>query len=287
MFIDNLNLKDLDLNALSDEQAKALRDGMLTTVITKSRDDFYTFVKVMASTMIPEGFQDGRHIHKICYELQLIEESVARGDGEKLQIFLPPGFMKSLLASRLFVAWCFGRHPAWNILAIGNNTRFAEDNFGRPIKELMNSEEYKAIFPGTTLKKDVRSAGRWETEQGGKYFCAGVGTAIAGRRAHISVCGLDTNKVKEKTLGWISLKELKKGMSVLGRKGYEKVSKVLACHHKEVYTINNSIDVSPEHPLFVKSEGWVEVRDLRINDKILTGETLWKKIKNYMKFGEE
>jgi predicted phage terminase large subunit-like protein len=185
---ENINLKDLDLTTLSDEQAKALRDSLVSTVITNAREDFYSFIKIMAPTMIPEGFRDGRHIQMICNELQKLCHSVEAGDGEKLQVFLPPGYMKSLLASRLFPAWCFGRNPHWNILAIGNSTKFAEDNFGRPIKELMTTQEYKAIFPKTVVKTDVRAAGRWETTSGGKYFCTGVGSHIAGRRAHISIC---------------------------------------------------------------------------------------------------
>lgn len=106
---------------------------------------------------------------------------------KRLQIFLPPGAMKSLLASKLFVTWCFGRRPSMRIIQIGHGTQFAEDNFGRPVRSLMDSDEYKAIFPECTLKADVRAAGRFETNQGGTYIAVGVGSNIAGRRANLSI----------------------------------------------------------------------------------------------------
>ena len=39
---------------------------------------------------------------------------------------------------------------------------------------------YSKIFQ-TRLQEDSKAAGRWETEQGGEYFAAGVGGAITGR----------------------------------------------------------------------------------------------------------
>ena len=95
--------------------------------------------------------------------------------------------MKSKLASNLFPAWCFGRNPNWCFLAIGSDFDFAVDNFGRPTKDLVESEQYRAIFPNTVLKKDVQSAGRWDTTKKGRFVARGAGQNIAGRRAHISI----------------------------------------------------------------------------------------------------
>ena len=59
--------------------------------------------------------------------------------------------------------------------------------FGRKIRNLMNSKEYKRIFPGVTLRTDNQAAGRWETNHGGEYFAAGVGGAITGRGADLLI----------------------------------------------------------------------------------------------------
>jgi len=180
------------------EKAKAHEfiQGALTK---KARSDFYTYVRLMAPVILPEGFIDGKHIKLMSEELQIVERRTTRSAklrspqdtspvvlGKRLQIFLPPGSMKSKILN-LFVTWALGRHPMWNIMHIGHSTQFAEDNMGRQIRDVMNSPEYAEIFPGALIKKDVKAAGRWETTKGGKYYATGVGTRIAGRRAHISI----------------------------------------------------------------------------------------------------
>ena len=39
----------------------------------------------------------------------------------------------------------------------------------------------------TRLKEDSQAAGKWETEQGGEYYAAGVGSAITGRGADLLI----------------------------------------------------------------------------------------------------
>jgi predicted phage terminase large subunit-like protein len=166
-----------------------LEEELYNLLVVKARDDFYTYVKLMAPVVLPEPFMDGVHIQLICEELQNVERSVWDKDRspERLQIFLPPGSMKSKIASNLFPSWCLGRHPQWCFLAIGSDFEFAVDNFGRPTKDLLDSPQYQKIFPGTKLKKDVNSAGRWDTTRKGRFVARGAGQNIAGRRAHISI----------------------------------------------------------------------------------------------------
>jgi predicted phage terminase large subunit-like protein len=165
-------------------------DLILDSLIEKARDRFYIFVKLMATEILPEAFIDGRHIELICDELQDVMDSVQDPNREprRLQLFMPPGSMKSKLASNLFPAWCLGKNPNWCFLAIGNSFEFSVDNLGRPTKDLIDSDQYKAIFPNTQLKKDVQAAGRWDTTRKGRFVAAGVGQHIAGRRGHITIC---------------------------------------------------------------------------------------------------
>lgn len=156
-------------------------------IIEISRTSFYMYVKYMAPNILPEGYIDGRHIRVMANGLQEIEEATAKGKPRRRMLFLPPGGMKSKIVN-LFISWCLGRHPKWNILHIGHGTQFVEDNAGRPIRDLMRTEEYLRVFPHVEIKSDSRAAGRWELTEGGKYYGAGVGTQIAGRRAHISIC---------------------------------------------------------------------------------------------------
>lgn len=165
-------------------ESKTLLGSLLEeSIYEQARHDFHIFVRIMAPVLIPEGFKDGAHLRVICNELMALEA----GKISRLMVFLPPGAMKSILCSKLFPAWCYGRNPTWTVLQIGHGTQFAEDNFGRPTKDIIQSVEYKRIFPGTSIREDVKAAGRWETDQGGKYFCTGVGGAITGRRGNIVI----------------------------------------------------------------------------------------------------
>ncbi len=176
----NLNIKEIEL----------LEKELLEQLIDKARSCFYTFVKLMAPTVLPEEFIDGKHIEAICEQLQDVVDSVEDKNRlpRRLQIMMPPGSMKSKIASNLFPAWCLGRNSNWCFLAIGSDLEFAIDNFGRPTKDLIDSLQYRAIFPNTVLKRDVQASGRWDTTRKGRFVAKGVGQGIAGRRAHISIC---------------------------------------------------------------------------------------------------
>jgi hypothetical protein len=85
---------------------------------------------------------------------------------------------KSEFSSYLLPAWMIGRNPKLKIIQSTHTTELAV-RFGRKAKTLMDMSEYKEIFE-TRLREDSQAAGKWETEQGGEYFAAGVGSAITG-----------------------------------------------------------------------------------------------------------
>jgi predicted phage terminase large subunit-like protein len=167
---------------------KQLEAQVLSTMIKKATTDFYTFVKLLAPVVLPEEFIPGRHIEIICDKLQEVFEGSLEDKPKRLQLWLPPGSMKSKLASHLFPAWCLGRKPNWCFLGIAADAELAIDNIGRPVKDVVDCDRYKAVFPGTILKRDVRSAGRWDTTRKGRFVARGVGQSITGRRAHIYIC---------------------------------------------------------------------------------------------------
>lgn len=175
------------LDEYTEEEMQKMLDNLIKEAVDLAKRDFYAYTRLMAPVILPEGFTDGKHIELMCRELEKIEASVLGSEPRREQIFLPPGSMKSKLLN-LFVTWCLGLHPKWNILHIGHSTSFAEDNFGRQIRDVLKTPEYTSIFPGTKVRSDVRAAGRWSTTEGGQYYATGVGTRIAGRRAHISIC---------------------------------------------------------------------------------------------------
>jgi len=137
----------------------------------KCQKDFLTFVK----TVWPD-FIAGRH-HKIIADKL---ERVARGELKRLIINMAPRHTKSEFASFLFPAWMMGQNPSMKIIQATHTTELAV-NFGRKTKNLIESDDFREVFPGVKLAADSKASGRWDTSNGGMYYAVGVGSNLAGR----------------------------------------------------------------------------------------------------------
>lgn len=110
-------------------------------------------------------------------------------DGELLDrvtVNMAPRMGKSMLSSIYFPAWFIGNFPKKKMMMISNTADLAVD-FGRKVRNLVDTELYAQIFPGVTLAADSKSAGRWNTNQGGEYFAVGVEGKLAGRGGDLIV----------------------------------------------------------------------------------------------------
>jgi predicted phage terminase large subunit-like protein len=158
-----------------------IRNALKDYTDKRAHDDFLTFVRKEAPKIVPD-FKMGRHIEVLCYKLQ---QAVDVG-GIRLMVFLPPRSTKSVICSKLFPAWYIGRHPSHEIMSVSHSHALASD-FGRSVRDLVNSEDFDKMFHNVRLRADVKAAGRWQTNKGGAYYAAGVGSQIAGRGANIAL----------------------------------------------------------------------------------------------------
>jgi len=143
----------------------------------RAQNDFMAFVEY-----IWPDFVNGNH-HK---RMAKLFESVATGERKRIIINLAPRHTKSELSSYLLPAWLLGKFPKKKIMQVSNTSELAE-GFGRKVRNLVGSEEYREIFPDVDLRQDSKAAGRWNTNHGGEYFATGVGGALAGRGADIAI----------------------------------------------------------------------------------------------------
>jgi predicted phage terminase large subunit-like protein len=79
-----------------------------------------------------------------------------------------------------------GNNPKLKIIQTTHNTELAV-RFGRKMKNLIDSDLYKQVFDKVAISADSKAAGRWETNHGGEYFAAGVGSSITGRGADLLI----------------------------------------------------------------------------------------------------
>ncbi len=141
------------------------------------RDDLIAFCQHMEP-----NYKVGKHHRRLADLLMKME----RGEEDRIGVSVPPRHGKSQLVSIFFPAWYLGRNPDKKVLMVSHTADLAVD-FGRKVRNIVDSPAYKAIFPTVTLAADSKSAGRWNTNMGGEYFACGVGAALAGRGAHFLI----------------------------------------------------------------------------------------------------
>ena len=151
------------------------------SILQETKLDFLTFVRLLAPVLVSD-WKMGRHIELISNKLKQLES----GEIKRLMVFLPPRSSKSVLCSKLFPAWYIGRNPQHEILTVSHSDQLSSD-FGRSVRDIVNSDEFQEIFKSVSLRTDVRAAGKWKTTQNGTYYAAGVRSQIAGRGANIAI----------------------------------------------------------------------------------------------------
>ena len=171
-----------------EELLKTLDEYERKRKVEAARDDLIAF----CCAMQPD-YKVGKH-HRILGDLLMeIEQGreyeydgkPAENTGkDRICVNMPPRHGKSQLVSIYFPAWFLGKNPDKKVLMVSHTTDLAVD-FGRKVRNLISTDQYKEIFPDTQLAIDSKSAGRWNTSRGGEYFACGVGSALAGRGAHL------------------------------------------------------------------------------------------------------
>ena len=141
----------------------------------RAYDDLIAFCQHMQS-----DYKVGKH-HRILADMLM---GIEQGDKDRICVNIPPRHGKSQLVSIMFPAWYLGRNPGKKVMMVSHTTDLAVD-FGRKVRNLIATDEYKAIFPTVSLAVDSKSAGRWNTSVGGEYYACGIGSSIAGRGADL------------------------------------------------------------------------------------------------------
>jgi predicted phage terminase large subunit-like protein len=203
-------------------------------------------------------------------------EAVERGDIKRLMITMPPRHGKSMLASEFFPAWYIGRNPDHYVVTATYAQELADD-FGRKVKNQIEDDAYKAIFPGVSLADDSKSAKRFHidgslggyehsTGQRGAFYAVGVGGPLTGRGAHLLLIDdpvknredAESEVIRKKTKDWYTSTAYTRLMP-----GGRIVIIQTRWHEDDLAGW-----LQNEH----KHEGWVVLNLPAIND---AGEALW------------
>jgi predicted phage terminase large subunit-like protein len=158
-------------------------------VTTQAQDSFMVY-----TNYVWPNFIHGAHHKKMAAAF----ERVAKGECKRLIINMPPRHTKSEFASYLLPAWFLGKFPDKKVIQTSHTAELAV-GFGRKVRNLVDSDVYKDIFPGVALQSDSKAAGRWATNKGGDYFAIGVGGAVTGKGADLLIID-DPHSEQEATI---------------------------------------------------------------------------------------
>lgn len=176
-------LKNLEKNLgkLTTAQLRAVLADLNVTVEAKQKENCQERFMDFVHRVWPDFINGAHH-----GEMAAAFERVANGETKRLIINMPPRHTKSEFASYLLPAWFLGKFPKKKVIQTSHTAELAV-GFGRKVRNLVDSDTYKSIFPGVGLQSDSKAAGRWATNQGGDYFAIGVGGAVTGKGADILI----------------------------------------------------------------------------------------------------
>ena len=117
------------------------------------REDFLRYVR-----KVWPDFIGGAHHQMVARKF----EDIATRKNKRLIINMPPRHTKSEFASYLLPSWIIGREPRTKIIQTTHTAELAV-NFGRKVRNLIDSDIYQSIFDGVELQADSKAAGRWST----------------------------------------------------------------------------------------------------------------------------
>ena len=132
--------------------------------------DFITF----SETLYP--FLELQPFHRVYYRLL---QAFAEGRVRRLVITMPPQHGKSVGATTLLPAYLLGLDPDCRV-AIASYSASLASKFNRRVQRILDTREYGAIFPETTIKQGTKPAG---------YIRTADEVEIIGRRGSLLSVG--------------------------------------------------------------------------------------------------
>ena len=191
------------ITALED-LAEQAEEELLAVWAELARDNYVDFYEYMNRE---DGFTCSPHQLLIADLLMAAE----RKETMRFMLSMPPGHCKSTHSSHHFPAWYFGRNQRNRFLQAGHSQDFVSNELGAKVKQIIDSDDYRLVFPGVRLRNDMRAKDYWGLTNGkGKYVGKGVGQGISGFRGNFGMvddpyksrAAAESPTIREATFKW-------------------------------------------------------------------------------------
>jgi predicted phage terminase large subunit-like protein len=156
-------------------------------LLEASRSTMSGFMRMLYPNYLP-----GKHLERMCAYLNL----VATGEIKRLIISAPPRHSKSLHVSEHFPAYFFGKNPYSDVM-LCTYAQSLSNKWGRNTRNIMNTDVYRAMFPGIRVSKDSKAKNQFAIQiansrgefcfNGGEYNSLGIEGAATGKGADLAI----------------------------------------------------------------------------------------------------
>ena len=178
--------------------------------LSQKQQDYIKTVSKARDRLIPfceatfRRYKRAPHLTLVAKELEIIErtvvrrvlaggddESLRKGENDRLIIEMPPRHGKSELVSIRFPAWAVCRNPWMQFISASYGDKLATE-MGRRTRNCVITQK---LFPNTILRSDSKAKDLWhvdfkdrkpdDDEPGGQFYSCGVGSGVVGFGGHI------------------------------------------------------------------------------------------------------
>jgi predicted phage terminase large subunit-like protein len=177
-------MKTLKRNSLALPHSPQLMPSpSMAHVNAACRQDFVSFVRKVFHMLNPSAtFHMNWHIRAIAHHL----EQVRLGNIKRLIITVPPRSLKSIMCSVAFPAFALGQDPTKRLIVASYSADLAIKH-GNDFRTVVNSAEYRDIFPGMHISAMKNTQTEVATTRNGFRLANSVDGTLTGRGGDIIV----------------------------------------------------------------------------------------------------
>jgi predicted phage terminase large subunit-like protein len=145
------------------------------------RQNFFAFAHKAIRELEGTKLGDDQYLRYLARELDLFAEKETR----RLIVNLPPGHLKTLMASVCLTAWLLAHKPSLKIIIVTHAEHLSK-TIARNIRSILQSNWFKEVFD-SRIKKGHAEVTDFGTTAGGGVFVASFGGGFTGRRADVII----------------------------------------------------------------------------------------------------
>jgi predicted phage terminase large subunit-like protein len=169
----------VDLAALESALLKETQKLELLEEADRLSDSLVDFIRAAWPVLKPqEPYQHNWHIDAICEKL----EAVSRGEIHRLQVWIPPGMMKSMTVSVFWHPWEWTKNPWLRYWGASYETRLAS-RLSAMSRDLMLSDWYRARW-GHMFEMIRDAEHYYGNDKGGTRLATAPGSTGSGEHGH-------------------------------------------------------------------------------------------------------